>query len=333
LLAAAVAAWAGLTALGGLAVNYGMLLATRLGVGIGEAAYAPAATSWIGDLVPAERRARALAGFMMAVPVGIMLSFAVSGPVAQAWGWRSAMAVAAAPAVLLAPALLLLREPPRSGAHEIERPMNRLLRIPALWWIAASGVIVNFTLYTFSTFIAAFLTRYHGLSVAAAGLWAGVGSGVAGVLGAFAVTLWGDRARTGRLYLTAVAAAIAAPLALGGVLAPRGGVAAAIPLLMAAYGLLQMYYGLVYAAIQDIVPAGLRGTAMAGYYLVMYVCGGAFGPLFTGALSDRLARLAAGGTIVTESARAQGLHDAMYIVPVLCVALAAVLWRAGRAAA
>jgi len=40
---------------------------------------------------------------------------------------------------------------------------------------------------------------------------------------------------------------------------------------MPAYGLLQMYYGLVYAAINDIVAPGLRGTAMAGYLMVTYL--------------------------------------------------------------
>src|ERR1035438_3439885 len=37
LLAAGIVAWASLTALGGVAASYGVLLATRLGVGIGEA--------------------------------------------------------------------------------------------------------------------------------------------------------------------------------------------------------------------------------------------------------------------------------------------------------
>ena len=55
---------------------------------------------------------------------------------------------------------------------------------------------------------------------------------------------------------------------------------------MLAYGLWQMYYGLVYAAMHDIIPAGLRATAMAAYYLAMYLCGAAFGPLATGRLSD-----------------------------------------------
>ena len=66
---------------------------------------------------------------------------------------------------------------------------------------------------------------------------------------------------------------------------------------------------------------------MALYFLVMYLCGGAFGPLALGALSDRLA----GGA--SEAARAAGLHQAMYAIPVLSLLLAAVLWRAARSVA
>jgi predicted MFS family arabinose efflux permease len=337
LLAIGVAMWAALTALGGLAATYTMLFATRLGVGIGEAVCAPTATSWIGDLVPAVRRSRAMAGFMMAVPVGVMLSFAVTGPVAQAHGWRVALALAAVPAVVLVPALMWLKEPGRimvNGAKGRPSPLS-LLKIPALWWIAASGAIVNFVLYSFSTFISAFLTRFHGLSVAEAGLWSGVGSGAAGILGAIAAGVYGDRMirkrQNGRVLLAAAAAALAAPLAFAGIRVPAGRAEVAIPLFMLAYGLWQMYYGLVYSAIHDIVPSGLRGTAMAAYYMAMYLCGGSFGPLVTGRLSDHFARQAGGGLPVTEAARAAGLHQAMYVIPVLSVALAAVLWAAGRA--
>ncbi len=329
LLAAGVAVWGGLTALGGLAGSYAMLFATRLGVGIGEAVCAPAATSWIGDLVPAGRRARAMAAFMMAVPVGIMLSFAISGPAAQAYGWRAAMALAAAPAALLVPALLLLEEPSRptdKPSADDAASLRSLLRIRALWWIALSGALANFVLYSFSYFLAAFLTRFHGLSVARAGVWSGLGSGAAGILGALAVIACGDRFRDGgRLRFASAAALAAAPLAYAAIRLPRGHAAAAVSLLMLAYGLWQMYYGLTYAAIQDVVGPSLRGTAMAVYFLVMYLAGGAFGPLALGALSDHLA----GGT--TESARASGLHQAMYAIPVLSLLLGVVLWRAGRA--
>jgi len=336
LLAAGVSLWAGLTGLGALAVNYGMLLVTRLGVGVGEAVCAPAAASWIGDLVPAPRRTGALAGFMMAVPVGGFLSFAVGGPVAQAFGWRVALAVAALPAVALVPLLLRLPEPRREpGAMESASASATVLAsIPAFWWIAASGAIVNFMLYSFSFFLPSFLTRVHGLSVAKAGLWTGVGSGVAGVLGALAAGAAGDRVSGNlgrrRLLLASAGALAASPAAFAAVRLPAGHAGLAVPLLMLAYGFWQTYYGLVYAAIQDVVPAALRATAMAAYYLAMYLCGASFGPLVTGRLSDHFAHQAMAAGAAAEAARAVGLHQAMHVIPALSVLLAAVLWVGAR---
>jgi predicted MFS family arabinose efflux permease len=338
LLALGVAVWAALTGLGGLAASYGMLLATRIGVGIGEAACAPAATSWIGDLVPPERRTRAMAWFMMAVPVGGLLSFSIGGPVAQAFGWRRTLALAALPAVALIPALLWLREPARVRTEAARNAApGALLKIPAFWWIAASGAIVNFALYSFFTFLSAFLTRVHGLTVAQAGLWYGFGSGVAGITGAIAAGVFGDRVGgnrgRARMRIAAAAALAAAPAAFFAISLPVGHATAAVLLLMLGYGLLQTYYGLVYAAMQDVVPADLRGTAMATYFLVMYLGGASFGPLITGSLSDHFARAAAqtaGSAVVTEAAKAAGLHQAMYVIPCLALALACVLWAGAQ---
>jgi MFS family permease len=338
LLAAGVTVWAGLTGLGGLAASYAMLLATRLGVGIGEAVCAPAAASWIGDAVPAERRVRALAMFMMALPVGGMLSFSISGPVAQAYGWRAALALAALPSIVLVPAVLWLKEPKRTAAGTAGATSPAaLMRIPAFWWIAASGAILNFALYSFSSFFPAFLTRFHHLSVARAGVWTGVGSGAAGILGALAAGALGDRVHgnlgRARMRLAAAASLAAAPAALVAIAAPAGETAIAIPAMMAAYGLLQMYYGLAYAAMQDGVPANLRGAAMGGYFVVQYLGGAAWGPLITGRLSDHFARVAASAGMAADAARAAGLHQAMYAIPALALALAAVLWTGAGAIA
>src|SRR5262249_30835000 len=84
LLAAGITVWSALTACAALASNYWMLLFSRLGVGVGEAVCAPVATSWIGDLYPAEKRSRPLALYMLGVPIGVSSSFFLSGPVAQA---------------------------------------------------------------------------------------------------------------------------------------------------------------------------------------------------------------------------------------------------------
>jgi len=344
LLAAGVLVWTSLTGLGGLAGSYAVLLFSRLGVFIGEATCAPAATSWIGDLFPPEQRSRALAIFMLGVPVGGALSYAISGPAAQAWGWRAALAIAALPALLLVPALLTLREPAR-GASEASaaKPQGgvlSILRIPTMWWIIASGALVNFNLYALATFFPAFLTRYHKLSVAQAGLWAGFGYAVAGILGGLGAGAWGDRAirsrSSGRLLSAAAFALAAAPVALIGIGQPAGAAAASIALIMSAYGLLNTYYGLVYSSIHDIVAPALRGTAMAVYFLAMYLCGASFGPLLTGRLSDYLAHLAAhapASAQVGEAFRATGLHQAMYAIPVLSVALALVLFAGSRTVA
>src|SRR5215475_4079281 len=117
LLAGGMIVWSGLTALAASATTYMMLLCSRLGFAVGEAVVAPAATSWIGDLYPAVERSRPLALFMLGVPVGSALTYFFSGPVAQAYGWRTAMVLAAVPAVVLIPILLRLAEPARGAAE------------------------------------------------------------------------------------------------------------------------------------------------------------------------------------------------------------------------
>jgi hypothetical protein len=91
-----------------------------------------------------------------------------------------------------------------------------------------------------------------------------------------------------------------------------------------------MYYGLVYAALQDVVDPAVRATAMAAYLLVTYLGGASWGPMVMGQVSDVLARQAAGAGPVTEVARAAGLHGAMFMIPATAVLLAAVLWGAAR---
>ena len=342
LLAIAIFLWSSLTASAALAGSFSMLLFSRIGVGIGEAACAPTATSWLGDLFPPDKRSRVLALFMLGVPVGSALSFFFSGPLTQAYGWRAAMIVAAAPALLLIPALLFLPEPKR-GASEIHpvsltpTSMWSILRIPTLWWIIASGAFINFNLYAIATFLTAFLSRIHGLSLASSGITAGIvyiigglaGCAIAGYLGDSAIR----RRKDGRLRIAAMTSLVAAPLACFGVLQPAGSLLAAVISLTLAYSLLTSYYGLVYSAIQDLVAPNQRGATMAIYFLAMYACGASFGPLLTGRLSDLLAHRAArlaGSAIVAEQFRAVGLQQAMLIIPVLSVLLALVLYFGSR---
>jgi MFS family permease len=340
LLASGMLVWTALTGVAAIAANYTMLLFSRLGFAVGEAVVAPAATSWIGDLFPAAGRSRPLALFMLGVPVGGALSYFFSGPMAQAYGWRAAMVLAAAPALILIPLLLRLSEPVRGAAETHHEAMARsstatILKIPTMWWIIASGALLNFNMYAIGTFLPAFLSRIHGLTLAQSGIATGIVFAVGGVSGGLLAGRLGDRVihkrENGRLLTAAGISAIGAPIGYLGIGA--GTAYTAIALIAAAYGTLNAYYGLVYSAIQDIVAPAMRGTAMAIYFLAMYLCGASFGPLLTGKLSDSMARRAAnaaGAASITEAFKAIGLQQAMFIIPVLSLLLALVLYGGSR---
>jgi predicted MFS family arabinose efflux permease len=342
LLAWGVVIWTALTASAGLATTYTVLLFSRVGVGVGEAACAPTATSWLGDLFPPDKRSRVLALFMLGVPVGGALGYFFSGPLAQAYGWRAAMVFAAVPALLLVPALLMLHEP-RRGASELHLAplapdsMWNVLRIPTLWWIIASGALLNFNAYAFATFLPAFLSRVHGLSLAKSGMATGVLYLIGGVTGGTLAGFLGDsivhRRKDGRMFCASVLALTAIPFACIGILQPAGSLYLAMTFLALTYASLTTYYGLVYSAIQDIVPPNQRASAMAINKKAMYKSGASFGPLLTGKLSDVLAHRAAalaGSGSVTEAFRATGLQQAMLIIPVLSTALGFVLYAGSR---
>jgi predicted MFS family arabinose efflux permease len=303
---------------------------------VGEAVCAPAGTSWLGDLFPANKRSGALSLFMLGVPIGLSLSSFCSGPVAQAFGWRAAMVLAAGPAMLLVPALLMQPEPAR-GASESRASAWGILRIPTLWWIIASGALLNFIMYAFSVFLASFLMRVHGISLAGAGIAAGFIYAGGGVPGGLIAGRVGDyvshRRKNGRMLCASLAALISAPMAFFAIRQTAGAVALALPLLGLAYAFFNMYYGLVYSSIQDIVSPSLRGTTMAFYFMVMYLGGASFGSLITGRLSDRMAlraAIAAGSPVITEASKAIGLQQAMLIIPAMAIALALVLYAGSR---
>jgi predicted MFS family arabinose efflux permease len=340
LLAWGTGVWSGMTACAALATSFPILVATRLGVGVGEAVCAPTATSWIGDLVPPHQRTRALSLFNLAIPVGAALALFFAGAIAQAFGWRAAVISAAAPALILVPALLMLKEPVR-GATEAsagrDRSVSSVLKIPTLWWIIVSGALINFSMYAMNSFLPAMLSRIHHLTVREAGVATGIAFLIGGLGAAFTAGWVGDniarRRPNGKMIWAAIFALAVAPFSYFGIIQPAGAVTMAVLMLTIGYGLLNTYYGLVYAAIQDIVVPTQRGLAMAVYFFAMYMMGASFGPVLTGRLSDILARRAAdaaGSTQITEVFRAVGLQQAMLAIPLLSVALAFVLWIGSR---
>ena len=349
ILSLGVFVWSLFTAGSGLAQSFWQIFALRLGVGVGEASCAPAATSLIGDLFPASWRAKALAIFMLGLPVGVALSFAVSGTVAKQYGWRAAFFVAGIPGILCAIAVLFVREPKR-GASETHAiggrkregsPYLNILKSPTMRWIIISGAVHNFNMYAIGAFITPFLMRYHGLDIQQANFVSMIVYGVMGAPGLLIGGFIGDavmkRRTNGRMLLGAFAILLSVPTVYFALGTPKGSTAMFLVLMGAACALMYFYYSTVYSTIQDIVEPASRGTAMAVYFLAMYVLGASLGPYGTGLLSDFFTKRAAqvAGVMDTtntalEPFRADGLHTAMYIIPILGIVLTAVLLLAAR---
>jgi len=344
LLTVGLTLWSGLTCLSGFCRSFWQLFAARLGVGIGEASCAPAASSLIGDLYPPHERARAMSIFMLGLPVGVSLSYLAGGAIAQHYGWRAVFYLAGSPGLLLALATLFLHEPPRgrSEAGEVGAarrqgsPIRLVLSIPTMRWIIASGLLHNFIMYAFTFFLPSFLVRYHRTTVQTAGLVSALVVGTVGALGMLVGGWLGDAAKkrfeSGRMLLAGSAVLLAAPAGLFAMLLPAGALCAFMLLQGIALFLMYTYYATVYATIHDIVEPALRGRAMAIYFFAMYLLGASMGPVATGRLSDFFARRAAGALPLTEHFRAIGLHQAMYLIPALTLLLAAVLFLGAQTA-
>jgi MFS family permease len=346
ILAAGVFFWSLMTAVSGLTRNFGQLFLVRLGVGVGEATCAPASASLVGDLYPARHRAKAMSAFMMGRPVGVALSYLVSSQVAARYGWRRAFLVAGVPGLLCTLGALLLREPARgeNEAHTVGSrkragsPYLLVLATPTMGWLILSGALYNFNMYALSAFQMPYLMRYHGSSLTDAGRLSTL-LALAGIPGLLLGGLLGDRARrvrpNGRLLVAALALLLSSPLCYLALEAAPGDLLGFGLAMAFGNGLIFIYYSTVYSTIQDVIEPSLRGTAMALYFLAMYVFGASFGPLLTGSLSERFTRAsatAAGVSIFTrdtlEPFRGAGLHSAMYLVPMLGGVLAFVLFAA-----
>jgi MFS family permease len=338
--------WSLLTAATGLAQNYSQIFMARLGVGVGEATCAPAGQSLIGDLFPPSQRAKAMGVFMLGLPAGIFLAYISAGAIATKFGWRAAFWFACIPGIILALMALRIPEPVRgaldpgrvvSAGNTTKKAFATVLGLPTMWWIIMSGIFHNFNMYAINTFNTAFLIRFHGMTLLNASYISSISVGAVGAIGLLVGGWLADKMsvkrRNGRLVLSACAMTIAAPCIFLAINQPKGAITAYIILMALGTITMYVYYATVYSAIQDVIEPRLRGIAVALYFCFMYILGASMGPYATGALSDYFAHKAmldAGASTMAEGFRAIGLHNAMYIIPILALAAALVLFAASR---
>lgn len=311
LLAVGVALWSAATVASGLARTLGELLLARAAVGVGEASYATLAPTLLDDVAPPDKRARYLAVFYVASPVGSALGYLVGGALEKSYGWRAAFLAVGGPGVLLALACLALVEPPRHVQAHAPRWVESLR---ALWGLVRyRAAVIGYCAYTaavgaFAYWAPKFLFARYALPLARANFTFGLVTVVAGAAGTLIGGRLADRARErlvavhgdagadgpwlgALLRICALGSLVAAPLAAAAFLAPSAGAffAFAAPCEVA------LFVGTspLNAVLLRSVPVALRASAMALAIAAIHVFGDLWSPPLVGLLADHLSMAAA----------------------------------------
>jgi MFS family permease len=322
--------WSAMTAVTGLARNFGDLALARIGVGIGEAGCSPPAHSLIADYFPVERRGTALAIYALGIPIGAAFGNLFGGWLGAEFGWRMTFVIVGVPGVALALIVrLTLHEPPRgyseglaaSGAAALSADSLRdvlrfMLRQRSFRHMSIGAALHAFYGYGAGAFFPAFMRRVHDFPLAELGAWLAIIGFTAGVLGTYLGGALADRLgvsdRRWYMWVPALATVAAIPFAFFAYLWPdgHGALLWIVPSVLAG----SMWLGPTFAMTQTLVKVHMRATASAVLLLIVNLIGMGLGPQAVGVLSDLLA----------PSLGVESLRYALLSVVVSCAAWSAV---------
>jgi predicted MFS family arabinose efflux permease len=298
LMAAGAALWSLATSLTYWVPSYAFLVGARGLVGVGEASFGTLAPAYLADILPLERRARALGLFYLALPVGSALAYLVGGLVGSHWGWRPAFLLAGLPGLAMAGLIYRLREV-RAPAPVMAQPAAptarsplatswRLFQMPTLRRVTLGYGMVTFALGGLAFWMPHYLEVAKGLSLARANLLLFGSVTLAGGLGTVAGGFLGDRLLSytlgAPLWVSGLGIVLALPLAAVAIFAAAP--ALYVPALTGAIFLLFLNPGVLTAVVVSVAGPWRRAQAVALNIVVIHLVGDVPSPFLIGWVSD-----------------------------------------------
>jgi MFS family permease len=278
--------WSAASFVGGLVSTFFLFQIARAVVGLGEAAYAPAAQSMISGAFPEERRALAQAIFASGMLFGGAAGYAFGGLCGPRYGWQITLFAVAVLGILPGVALAGLEEPPRGRRSEVV-PIWHLLSVPAFVAMIAGGVCFTFSTVSLSSWAVDFAKNYKDFSLGEASVSLSLITLISLVLGVLAGGYVADRLQkifaSGRIMAIAAAFLLATPFLLLAIQSEEKLVVLAG--LFVACFFMSWYHGPVTAVLHDMMPRRAHATSVGVYMLVTQLLGGA-GPQVVGKISD-----------------------------------------------
>jgi MFS family permease len=309
LIAAGLFLWSGLTAASGVAKSFAQIGIARLFVGVGESTMAPSAISMIADLFPKARRGSATGIYYLGVPLGAGGSFIVAGILGPMIGWRNCFLLLGGIGILLAVALLFVRDPQRGAMDEVavisedeqevtligsdwRNTVSDIVSVikvtPALAWTMIGAVFLHIPLGA-GQFAIVWLERERDFGVGEISATYGliyIIFGTAGtLLGGIASDWYQTRFRGGRVRFLAMLMLAMVPLLVSFRFVSPSSAWFYIGMAAGMFSV-SSFYGPAFSTVQDLTPARLRGV-MTGLLLVACnLLGLGIGAMMTGILSD-----------------------------------------------
>ena len=283
----AVILWSLASGASGLAVSIGMLLVTRVFVGIGEGGYGPAAPPIISDLFPLATRGRVLAVFFAAIPVGSALGYALGGPIGIHLGWRWAFYLMTPPGLLLG-LLCFFQKDPRVRDATGER-RHTATRAEYIGLLQTRSYVFNIFAQTAMTFALGGLAfwapaylQFRRQPASATAIFGGI-TVVAGVVSTLVGGFLADRLRTrypGSYFLVSGAGMLVGfPLVIAMLYTPFP---YAWILMFGALFFVFFNTGPANTALANVSLPSVRATAFALDILVIHALGDAIAPPLLG---------------------------------------------------
>ena len=176
LIIGSLVAWSAVTALTGAARNYNELLVLRIGLGLSECLFLPAAIALIADWHTAATRARAMSLISVGVNGGMILGGTFAGFMAEHHGWRSGFwalglggivfALAAKP--LLPPSPRPEHDPAAQRASFFEA-LKYLVRVPSYFALVGESMLSGVGIWTFLAWLPLYFKDTYNMSLTGAG--------------------------------------------------------------------------------------------------------------------------------------------------------------------
>jgi MFS family permease len=294
--------WSIACAAGAFVTSYGQLWVTRAFIGVGESAYAPAATTTISALFPEKRRAMMIGIFNGFISIGMMVGMMLGAAIALRWGWRAALGVVALPGLIVTILIYFTREyktvpleQTTAGTQKVKISKSQIIKgffkKPSLIAAYIAFAAQSFVYVSIITFAPTFYVRIMGVPLQKAAVLTSIPLPFmifAGAIGGWAVDRWMLSNLRARLYFPCIGYFLSGIFLMCGYGLFSGG----SPVYVVSFGLVGFFLltaaGPACMAItQEVVHPGVRAMSYGVGLVFQHLLGSAPGPLVTGALSDR----------------------------------------------